>query len=89
MIARIAPAGSGAIELGPLTHLCGGDIAVDPVTHEAAEPYFEMTVDLPAARGTILRFGTTGVLRPDSSAEPVARAVGRRFVRFWNRMIQG
>jgi putative peptide zinc metalloprotease protein len=89
VISRIAPAGSRTIELGPLTHLGGGDIAVDPATYEATEPYFEVTVGLPAAEGTILRFGTTGVLRLASRAEPVAKTLGRRFVRFWNRMIQG
>lgn len=89
-ISRIAPAGSrGVDDLDPLTHLGGGDIAVDPVTKAAAQPYFELTIDLSEADTAALRYGMTGVVSVAATAEPVAKSVGRRTARFWNRLLRG
>ncbi len=91
VIVRITPGGSHAISLSPLTHLGGGDIAVNPETGEASEPYFELTIDLenPPPDGTLsFRHGMTGYVRLNASAEPVATTVYRRLSRFVNRLMQ-
>jgi putative peptide zinc metalloprotease protein len=88
-IARIAPAGSRSIRLPVLTQLGGGDIPVNPASGEATEPYFEVTVSLPANQYTDLQYGMTGSVRFAARAEPVVKSLGRRFIRFWNRMLEG
>ncbi len=97
VITRIDPTGSRDIDLQPLTHPGGGDIAVDPLTREAAQPYFEVIITLPQdSTGaepddrtmTQLRHGMTGSVRFRAAAEPIARSLGRRFIRFWNRLQQ-
>ena len=45
-IAEILPAGSRTVALPALTQLGGGRIAVTPEGYQAAEPYFEVVVDL-------------------------------------------
>ncbi|GEM_PF-273751 len=45
-VSRIGPAGSRQVTLLPLTHLGGGEVAVDPASGTASEPYFEVTITL-------------------------------------------
>ncbi len=86
-IVRVAPAGSRAIEHLALTHLGGGEIAVDPTAGTAAQPYFEITLELQDS--PYLRSGLTGALGLQAAAEPLAASLGRRLLRFWNRLLQG
>jgi multidrug resistance efflux pump len=88
-ITRIAPVGSRTIELWPLTHLGGGDIAVDPATRDASQPYFEVTLELLNADSLDLRHGMTGQVRLHAVAEPIGKSLGRRLTRFWNRLLEG
>jgi putative peptide zinc metalloprotease protein len=88
VVAKVAPAGSRMIEFQPLTHMGGGDIAVDPATHEAAQPYFVVTVDLPNGDAAHLRHLTTALIRFPAAPEPLVKSVGRRLIRFWNRLLQ-
>lgn len=88
-VARIAPAGSRGVDLEPLTHLGGGDIAVNPNTRTASQPYFELTIDLLGVDAGSARYGMTGVVSLAAMSEPVARTVGRRVARFWNSLLRG
>ena len=88
-ITNIAPAGSRTIELSPLTHLGGGDIAVDPANRSASQPYFEVTVELTGEDLLDLRPGMTGQVRLPAAAEPIGKGLGRRLTRFWNRLMEG
>jgi putative peptide zinc metalloprotease protein len=88
-ITQIAPAGSRTVRLPALTQLGGGEIPVDRATRQATQPYFEVTVSLPADPNAGLRYGMTGSVRFAARAEPILRSLGRRFIRFWNRMLEG
>ncbi len=85
---RVAPAGSKLVGVLPLTHVGGGDIAVDPLTHEANKPYFEIVAEMDALAGARLRHGSTGSLRLVAQREPLAQTFGRRLIRFWNQLYQ-
>ena len=86
-VARIAPAGSRTVNLPSLTHIGGGDIAVDPQTHEANKPYFEIAVKLPAD-AEFLRQGMTGEVRFPARSELLGQTVARRFMKFWSQLYQ-
>jgi putative peptide zinc metalloprotease protein len=94
-IAKIARAGSRSIDILPLSHLSGGEIAVDPLTREATQPYFEVVLSIPEAaepsymESGRLRCGMTGTVQFSAVAEPLAKSLGRRFNRFWNRLQAG
>ncbi|MHC5111236.1 MAG: HlyD family efflux transporter periplasmic adaptor subunit [Planctomycetota bacterium] len=88
VVVRIAPAGSRLVELASLTHLAGGAIAVNPVDGTAAEPYFELTVDLPAETLQGMRYGMTGTIRMPAKAEPIGVRLGHRTARFLNRLFR-
>lgn len=87
-VLRVDPGGSRAVELSPLTQLGGGDVAVNPITGEATEPYFELVVDLDTRNDPRLRDGMTGVVRLEATAEPVARTTFRRLTRFINNLMK-
>lgn len=87
-IARIAPAGTRTIEQTPLTHLGGGEIAVNPKDHTTSVPYFEITVNLPESTVRNLRYGMTGSIRIPAKAEPIGTKLTRRFTRFLNKLLQ-
>ena len=88
VIFRVAPAGSRTIEHAPLTHLGGGDIAVDPTTSEAREPYFEVIVDLHVDSMPGLGYGMTGTLCFGGTSESVGRIMYRRLSRFIRKIMQ-
>lgn len=85
-IFRIAPGGSRVVDAPALTQLGGGKITVDPDTMEAAEPFFEVIVDLPDALESDLRHSMTGVTRFSGRSEPIATRVSRRLIRFLNKL---
>ncbi|RME38695.1 MAG: hypothetical protein D6788_06945 [Planctomycetota bacterium] len=87
VVRRVVPVGGRRIAYLPLTHLGGGDIAVDPKTLESTQPYFEVVADLPEDARDVLTWGVAGTARFEADPEPVALALVRRAARFWNRVI--
>jgi multidrug resistance efflux pump len=87
-VVSVLPSGSRRIAPLPLTHLGGGDIAVDPRTHEATQPFFEVRLALSPSAEEFVRGGMTGAVRLGTGAESIGHAVMRRVVRFWNRLVQ-
>ncbi len=88
VIARVTPAGTRYVGLPTFTHLGGGDVAVDPETGEAAEPYFEITIDLQPEGDARFRQGMTGRVRLKGRTEPIATTIYRRLSRFIDRLMQ-
>ncbi len=88
IVVSVSPAGSRTVRLTSLTQLAGGHIVVDPNTHEAAEPYFEIVIELPDAQSSDLRHGMTGSVLLQGGAVPVAKRVARRLARFVNRLMR-
>lgn len=85
-VASIAPSGSRAIKLASLTADAGGDIAVQGETHQARQPYFELTIDLDAPPAAALHYGQSGRIRFDAPPQPIGRAMLRRVIRFVRRL---
>lgn len=86
-IVRIAPAGSRTVGLPELTQLGGGDIAVDPNTKTASQPYFVVTVQFPSATEPAFMHGMTGELRLSAPPEPLGTSLARRASRFFDRIL--
>ena len=84
LVVAVAPAGSRAEILAPLTQLAGGEIVVDPQTQLARQPYFEVTIALPEAKG--LHYGVTGCVRMSGVSETIASRLTRRITRFINML---
>lgn len=87
-VLTVLPSGSRRIETTRLTHLAGGDIAVDPLTQEATQPYFEVRIQLSTSDDDYIRSGMTGFVRLAGGHESIGHIATRRFVRFWNRLVQ-
>ncbi len=88
-IARIASAGSRSIKHPTLTHPAGGTIAVDPLTAQAAQPYFELTIDLDTSGDELwLHHGMTGTVRLRAGAEPIGLSLFRRLLRFTDLLLR-
>jgi len=85
-VVQIVPAGSQTVAIEALTHLGGRDIAVDPATHRAIEPYFELIATLDDAPEELMCVGLTGEIRLDGQREPIGFALVRRAVRFWHKL---
>lgn len=86
VVTRISPAGSRHVRLAPLTHLAGGDVAVEPSTQNAVEPYFEVDITLDEESQGLLRAGSRGMLLFQSRSDTALRAVSRRLKRFFNKL---
>ncbi len=87
-VVRLArPSASRVVELAALTHAAGGNIAVDPLTGEAAQAYVELLVDLEPGDDA-LRHGASGTLRLPARAEPLAATLYRSVLRFLQRLVQ-
>lgn len=87
-IRRVFPAGSRKVDMESLTHLAGGSIAVDPTDGTAAEPYFEILIDLDKTQAGTLRHGITGAVRLASRPTPLGVRATHRIVRFANRLLR-
>ncbi|MFQ5462825.1 MAG: HlyD family efflux transporter periplasmic adaptor subunit [Phycisphaerae bacterium] len=87
-ISRVAPAGSRKIHLTALTHLGGGDVAIDPRDHKAAEPYFEVTIDLAPSDAASLRYGMIGKIQLSAKAMPIGVKLTRRVATFVNKLLK-
>jgi len=83
-VVEVAPAGSRAVMLSPLTQMAGGDIAVNPQTQQAQQPYFEVTIALSEAGE--LHHGVTGKVRMFGASEPIASRLTRRITRFIDKL---
>lgn len=86
-IVRIAPAGSRVVDFPELTQLGGGDIAVDPMSKSASQPYFEVTVQFDDLTGSATHYGLTGSLRLSASPEPLATSLARQASRFFDKIL--
>ena len=82
VVARISPAGNRSIALKGLTHLAGGEIAVQPETGEAKQPYFMVTLSLQDHRRPDLPHGMKAVACLPTRYEPIALHLYRRAARF-------
>ncbi len=88
-ILRVAPMGSRMVEIPTLTHLGGGDIAVDLITGHAAQPYFEVVVEFDADDDLRLLHGMTGYVCLDGGYESIGKVLSRRVVKFWKKLSAG
>ena len=66
----------------------GGDIAVDPATSEAREPYFEVIVDLHVDAMPGPGYGMTGTLCFGGASESIGTIMYRRLSRFIRKIMQ-
>ncbi len=89
VIARIVPAGSRRVEDESLTQLGGGGIAVDPLTRQAGQPYFEVAVNLPVCDAQPLRHGMSCDLRFGAAADSLGTILIRHLMRFSSKLMQG
>lgn len=84
-IVRIAPTGSHVIETPALTHMGGGEIAVETNTHEANHPYFQIVVQLEKTEPNI-RNGMTAWVRLPTPPIPIAVHFYRNGLNLLNRL---
>lgn len=97
VVSRITPRGTRQVPFAALTHLGGGDVAVDPAAGATNEPYFEITITLEpvvtsgADDGDAPPFfyGMTGSVRFAGHSEPIGTTLARRVLRFWNKLRSG
>ena len=76
-------AGSRSIKHVALRHPAGGRIGIDPLTAEAAQPYFELTIDLDAPADEFwLWHGMTGSVRIRAGAETIDLDGQKGYVRY-------
>lgn len=86
VVSHVASTGSRTISKHALTHVGGGDIAVDPQTAQAQQPYFEITIDTRVTDPHSLYDGMVCHLRLHADAETMGISLLRRFVRFINTL---
>lgn len=93
-VIRIAPVASRTIATQALTHVGGGSIAVDPQTAQAAQPYFEITVDTgnpanwPSTEAPFPSHGIVCHLRFQTEPETLGINLIRRLIRFTDLVSQ-
>ncbi len=87
VVQRVASAGSKTVPVEALTHLGGGDIAIDPLTGQAGQPYFEVTVDLDRPISP-MGHGMSAQVRFHAGAHSLGTQAARRLIRFLNRLRQ-
>lgn len=88
-ILRVIPKGDKRIDSKSFTQEGGGSIAVDPATHEAVEPYFEITIKLDDAHKEWIRYGMTCRVKCHRGTETVGNLVSRRIKLFLTKLMQG
>jgi hypothetical protein len=88
LVKQIAAAGSKTIAVAELTHLAGGDIAVDDHNMKASAPYFEITLRLADGDDPHFRSGMTALARFQPSPEALWKRLYRTGERFLNRVRQ-
>ncbi|MFQ5494814.1 MAG: efflux RND transporter periplasmic adaptor subunit [Phycisphaerae bacterium] len=88
VVVSVAPTGSRTIAAHALTHVAGGDIAVNAQTAQAQQPYFEITVETMPVDSRALGDGMVCHLRLRAEAETIGTSLLRRCVRFINKLSQ-
>lgn len=88
-VVKIAGSGQREIDIPELTHLAGGRIPINPRTHEAAEPYFEITIAFEPGEIPALRKGMTAYARFDGTSQSIGVQLVRRLLWFRNHLLAG
>ncbi|MGB0715731.1 MAG: efflux RND transporter periplasmic adaptor subunit [Phycisphaerae bacterium] len=88
IVERVFPSGSRTIDLESLTHIAGGTIAVNPDDGTAAEPYFEILINLDRFASDELLYGMTGAVQLEAQPTPLGVRATHRLVRFANRLLR-
>ncbi len=86
VVSGLVPAGSRRVDRPALTHLAGGEVAVDEVTHESQQRYFEVTIDVRAPTEAPLMQGMTGRVQFPTQPEPLGMHLLRKLIRFYDRL---
>ncbi|MFQ5489429.1 MAG: efflux RND transporter periplasmic adaptor subunit [Phycisphaerae bacterium] len=89
VVERVAPAGFNSVDLLPLTHVGGGQIAVDPQTQRTQQPYFEVEIKVEADEPASFLHGATCRVRFPAGYDTIGRRAVRKVIRFVNRVSQG
>ncbi|MBN1342774.1 MAG: HlyD family efflux transporter periplasmic adaptor subunit [Phycisphaerae bacterium] len=87
-ISRIVPKATTHIDSPSLTQVGGGAIAVDPRTQQAAQPYFEVVIDLAQAQNPWLTHGMTCRIWLRAQAETIAAILHRRLTRLTHGLLR-
>jgi len=78
--------GTHHIRSEALTQLGGGDVMVRPTTSETDRPYFEFVVTLDDHGPADIRHGMTGKVMLPGDPETLSRTIGRKLLRFADRL---
>ena len=89
VIRRIVPRGSRLVSTESFTQKGGGDIAVNPVTGEASQPFFEVYVGLDDQEVSWFRQGMTCRVRCRGEEATLGTLLTRRVRLFVSRLMQG
>jgi len=87
VVDKVSTAGSRQIDAPQATTEGAGDISVDPISQEAAIPYFEVRVNLDRGNEA-LRYGMAGMLKLDTEQYSVGRILKQKILRFLNTLNQ-
>jgi putative peptide zinc metalloprotease protein len=88
IITSIDPAGSRVVLEQALTHLAGGDIAIDPRTGEARQPFVRVSMTIPSLDQNESARGMTARVRFEAERIPIATIIARRILRFTDKLKQ-
>jgi hypothetical protein len=88
MVQRIVPRGTRNVPEESLTQKGGGWIAVDPETSAAAEPYFEIVLELTGKKPSWLLQGMTCQVLCPGESDTLGTLLMRRISRFITRFME-
>lgn len=88
IVTRVSPTGSRTIEIASLTHKSGGDIAVDPLSGQAQQAYFEVVITLTTDAGRPPPHGVSGRVRFPTRGDTLGLSAYRALRRFIDRLAQ-
>ncbi len=87
-VLEVAPVGSRFVEGLALTHAGGGQIAVDPMTGEAEQAYFDVTIVVDLDDASTIMHGATCQVRFEAGTDTLGTKIARRILRFANVLAQ-
>lgn len=85
-ILRVARAGSHVVRDPAVTHLSGGPVSVHPLTMEASQAFFEVTIVVPAALESPFRNGRTAWVKFQSEPVTAMTLIYRRGLQLLSRL---
>lgn len=85
-VVSVSPKGTRYMDDPTFTHLTGGEIAVDPRSGMAAEPYFEVVLRFVDSPPEVGASGVRGHVRFDAGRETVSSIVVHGLLRFWQKL---